>query len=354
MLYGRIIHYGIFLFSVSQCSKENLIFILSYLILMNIRIFTFKEGLYRAVTFVGDFLLFAFSGSLPFGFTLLTIFDAGETFESTTSAVLSSVFFILYVFISKNLPDIYGFLGILWIVLWILSEKEKKLADNKYDDLYRKNQALEAEIAQFPLISQINDELIRTRERNRISTELHDTVGHRLSAIILQLEALNSIENPPKEMISELRDYSKETLSEVRKTLREIKPEDYDRVEFMIRLQNLFNDFKENSGADVRFTSSKNKVPLSDTEAHFLYRACEECLTNSIRHGKATKVFIHIDYSEDEVILTIRDNGKGAENIIEGLGLKGMRERAKELLGTVNYDGKNGFRVNIKIRRGVR
>lgn len=352
MIYGVILHLGIFLISAFKLSDKFLIAVLSYLILMNLRLFTFKDGLIRKLTFFGDFIILL-RGGLPFGFTLLTVWDIIESFEKSKALVISSVFFVIYVLRNNSFPNAYGFLGLLWIVLWFMSDREKKEMFERYEVLRQKNLELEEEISKFPYISRMNDELIRTRERNRISTELHDTVGHRLSAIILQLEAFYSMDNPPKEMIGELRDYAKDTLTEVRKSLRELKPEDYDRVEFLIRLQNLFNDFKRNSGLDIRFTSSKNKIPFSDAEANFLYRACEECLTNSVRHGKATKVFIHIHFA-DEITLTIRDNGIGAKNITEGLGLKGMQERARALLGQVNYDGENGFRVNIKIKRGVR
>lgn len=347
-----ILRYALFFLGAYEAEKSKIIFVLLYLVIINLREFTLK-GKMKEISFLFDFLILFF-GKLPFPFFLITIRDIIDCFSLEKRISLSIFTIALYFIITKKPPSFYDLMGLLFIVsISMMEEKNKRLKEDN-ESLKSSLRELKEEIQNLNYWASLNDDLNLIRERNRISTELHDTVGHRLSAIILQLEALKSMETPQKGMIGELKDYSKETLEEVRKALRELKPKDYERMEFLINIQNLIKDFKDKFRLNVRLSYSQKGVALSNEEAHFLYRATEECLTNAIRHGRAKTVFIHINFS-DNINLTIRDDGVGSEEIIEGMGLKGMRERARALLGDINYHSTNeGFRVNIRIKRGVR
>jgi signal transduction histidine kinase len=100
---------------------------------------------------------------------------------------------------------------------------------------------------------------------------------------------------------------------------------------------------------DFLVSGEEYKCDNPCTEA--LYRVCQEAITNSIRHGKATRVVIVLRFNPDCLCLSIVDNGKGCGSIIKGLGLTGMEERVKRLNGTISYgpNGDEGFNISAEI-----
>jgi len=74
-------------------------------------------------------------------------------------------------------------------------------------------------------------------------------------------------------------------------------------------------------------------------------------MTNAVRHGKASEIMAEINYLDDVVRFIIRDNGAGADNITQGYGMRGIRERVKELNGDVEFKSENGFIVSGHLRK---
>jgi len=81
---------------------------------------------------------------------------------------------------------------------------------------------------------------------------------------------------------------------------------------------------------------------LSEEQALVIYRIVQEFLSNSLRHGKASKVNIYMNYNEDELILTLQDNGQGVDKLEKGMGLTNIWERVRELDGQIEYNTKRG------------
>jgi signal transduction histidine kinase len=80
-----------------------------------------------------------------------------------------------------------------------------------------------------------------------------------------------------------------------------------------------------------------------------IYRICQEALTNSLRHGKATNVSIILRLSDDMISLYIIDDGVGCKNIKKSIGLSNMENRVMELGGKISFgsDGEKGFNINV-------
>ena len=80
-----------------------------------------------------------------------------------------------------------------------------------------------------------------------------------------------------------------------------------------------------------------------------IYRGIQEGITNAIRHGKADKIWIVIKKEQSDIVLQIRDNGTGCENIKSGFGTRHIKERIGMLGGKVTFDGSNGFVIDARI-----
>ncbi|MGL5417615.1 MAG: sensor histidine kinase [Clostridium sp.] len=198
------------------------------------------------------------------------------------------------------------------------------------------------------------EELTLLKERNRISREIHDSVGHSLSTAMIQLNAMEALlekeGNPVSVMARNLRGFINESLQDVRKAVREIKPENYNVYEGIFRIQNIFKTFEKMTGVVVEDFISNVEWELSSDQITNLYRITQESLSNSLKHGKATKVKVIMNFTKDEFILSFKDNGRGCKVIEKtGVGLKGIEERVREMNGTFEASSKEGEGFFLKI-----
>ncbi len=111
-------------------------------------------------------------------------------------------------------------------------------------------------------------------------------------------------------------------------------------------LQSLAEDFARDSGVPVKLTvSGMPRVIYPSVEVAF-YRNAQEAMTNAVRHGQATAISVRLDYSPDEVALSVSSNGRPpVGSIVKGLGLRGMEERIELLGGTVETETTDRFIV---------
>ena len=189
------------------------------------------------------------------------------------------------------------------------------------------------------------EDLAVAEERNRMAREMHDTLGHRLTVAIVQLEGAQRLvaEDPARaaEMVATVREQMRSALGELRgtvATLREPLAADFSLTSALKRLA---NDFQQATEIDVQLIFANNLPLLPDTYRVALYRAAQEALTNIQRHAKADKISIRLDLDEIEgVRLSVSDNGIGipenADNM--GFGLLGLQERAEQLGGQMRLE----------------
>ncbi|MGL5378320.1 sensor histidine kinase [Clostridium sp.] len=242
------------------------------------------------------------------------------------------------------------------IIEYIVRENKEKL---NAQDLYYKLRVSEEELKKanknLENYATTIEELTLLKERNRISREIHDSVGHALSTALIQLNAMEqlSIRNGDTTLISiagSLRNFIKGSLDEVRMAVRKLKPSNYENYEGLIRIENLLKEFEKLTDIKVKLTLSKNKWTLNSNQSENLYRILQESLSNSIRHGKATEINILMNFDKDILVVNIKDNGMGRDEIIySGLGLNNIKERISELKGEVYFTSEKGKGFNIKI-----
>ncbi|MEU6451488.1 sensor histidine kinase [Streptomyces sp. NPDC046979] len=171
--------------------------------------------------------------------------------------------------------------------------------------------------------------LAQEAERRRIAQELHDEVGQSMTAILLVLgRAADDAHEPLREELQQAQEITRESLDEVRRLVRRLRPGVLDDLGLISALSSLTHDFAAHTGLRVvrRFDAD---LPALDPETELvLYRVAQESMTNTARHADAERLEVSLSPADGAVTLTISDDGRGMEAACEGAGIRGMRERA--------------------------
>lgn len=204
-----------------------------------------------------------------------------------------------------------------------------------YNQLRQKHYELEeARVRVVEYAKKVGD-LAQIEERNRISGDIHDELGHKLIRLKMMMEAVIRImdSQPEKgmEMIRQVRDQLTDSMETLRTTVRRLKPTEETSKKYT--LTSLIDDLASNSSITVSFHSIGRPYPLYPSEEIVLYRNAQEAVTNAMRHGQASTVHIELSYGYKELVMQISNNGTVPEFLSPmGVGMKGMEERT-QLLG---------------------
>jgi signal transduction histidine kinase len=204
------------------------------------------------------------------------------------------------------------------------------------------------------------EELAIIRERNRIAREIHDTLGHYLTILAVQLEtALKLEEHADPRLHAELleaRRAAAECLAEVRQSLSALRPTDLTRLTLTEALARLAHEFESALPETEIVLDVEGDVDALAPELRVtLYRCAQEALTNVRKHAQATKALVRLRVNGGQAELTVLDNGRGAENGAEeppsGFGLQGIRERIALVGGrvTAGPEPGGGWRVEATL-----
>ncbi len=191
------------------------------------------------------------------------------------------------------------------------------------------------------------EELTITQERNRISREMHDTLGHRLTIASVQLEgAQRLVRGDPgkaEKMIATVRDQVREGLVELRRTVAMLRSPIEEELPIGAALEKLVHQTSDATGIHIHLSVGARAVDLPGTHRQALYRAAQEGLTNVQRHARASEAWLRLEEREGKVTLTISDNGRGIPLEEQtGTGLSGLRERSALLGGACFLDARPG------------
>lgn len=205
------------------------------------------------------------------------------------------------------------------------------------------------------------EELSVMRERNRIAREIHDTLGHNLALLSIQLETATRFEarNDPRlhEKLLQARQVLRACLTDVRHSVEALRPAEASQGSLQEQLCKLVGAF-ETTCHELKITLDLEEAthPLNPEVGLTLYRCAQEALTNIYKHAHATKVLLRLSTSnqqEAQVELLVLDNGQGCEPLPEqqasGFGLRGMRERVTLLGGRLAAGPQpgHGWRVEV-------
>jgi signal transduction histidine kinase len=184
----------------------------------------------------------------------------------------------------------------------------------------------------------------RIAERVRISRELHDLVGHHLTALTLNLQvATHLVEGKALEHVEQAHSLSRLLLADVREVVSELRRD--DKVDIAEALQTLVQGVPE---PRIHLDLQSGLALTEPSRAQVLLRCAQEMISKTVRHAAARNLWIKLVMDEKGVSLTARDDGRGVDQLEAGNGLNGMSERLKQIGGKLDVDSSpgNGFSLH--------
>ncbi|HYH04179.1 MAG TPA: sensor histidine kinase, partial [Bacillota bacterium] len=242
----------------------------------------------------------------------------------------------LQLFGSRLLIDLLVFSGTFLLMTFVRFQIQQKehLRQLKVQ-LKIKTKELETTYQKLKEASIELEDITVLRERNRIAREIHDTVGHTLTTVLLELEAgerlilLDPATATTKIQLA--KGQVRKGLNDIRTSVETLKTGN-DMLDFVSALKLLIHETMLHGDIHIKYRIEE--LPsLDPRQEKTLYRALQEGLTNGIRHGKSTAFVFNLKWSGDWVEFFLQDNGTGAAQIVPGFGLTTMEERVKELGG---------------------
>lgn len=271
--------------------------------------------------------------------------------------------------------------GVLQSIIRDISERwrAEEIVRNAYSELERRveertaeiaaaNKMLTIEMAERLVAEQGRQELLhrlvfaQEEERRRISLELHDQMGQRLTAMMMKLKTLDAASFGRASTLGsleQLTDLTEGLTRDVHDLAWGLRPPALDDLGLETALSNYLEEWAERSRIPVDFHSrgfEGKRLPV--THETTLYRIAQEALTNVFKHSGSDRVSFILDRRADYVLAVIEDNGHGfdADALLQQsvkarqLGLMGMRERARLLGGTLNIESTPGTGTSVFVR----
>jgi PAS domain S-box-containing protein len=206
---------------------------------------------------------------------------------------------------------------------------------------------------------------VREDEKTRIARELHDDLGQQLTALKMDLssveQSLAEVPDAPPPVLAQLgtmRRLIDSTVGSVRRIAADLRPVMLDDLGLLPAIDWLLTDFTTRYGIDIERRIEPGHVRFSRNGATTLFRIVQEALTNVAKHSDATRVSISLVVEDDQCLVCIADNGRGAPGSPghggqrgKSFGLLGIRERVHVLGGSVSIDtaAKQGFTLTARI-----
>ena len=194
-------------------------------------------------------------------------------------------------------------------------------------------------------------------ERRRVASELHDEVGQALTAVLLELDRIGR--SAPADLSDEIlyaRQTAANSLEDVRRIARRLRPEALDDLGLVSALINLSERMEEATGVRIDRRLDRALPALSSEAELVIYRIAQESLTNAARHAEGHAVEMSLKANDGCVRLVVADDGRGFNPRGEGSdgGIRGMRERALLIGARLEIDSapQAGTRVSLEVDAG--
>jgi signal transduction histidine kinase len=322
-------------------------------------------GWRKALYFGGSLALWAVEWRLDPNYFWLTPSYLGQMFGilSPTAAipVTSLLFFFLYAqgrnwnFAGLTLGEVGGILlgwgsfTVLFLFITVVTRTSQERAQ-----LIQQLKSAQRELEQARTA---DTELATLRERERLARELHDSLGHALVIISVQLEAIQRLyrvdPRQAEERVEALKVVARSNMDELRRALLGLRSAGLGDRPLAEALQSLCVQTGQRTGLEMACQAPVVNLNLTPAAAEALWRVAQEALSNVERHAQARHVELCLERQPSAVVLRVSDDGRGlpagAEARPEHYGLRGMRERVEGLGGSLAVSGGQGTVVEAKV-----
>lgn len=226
------------------------------------------------------------------------------------------------------------------------------LVANAYD---QKNKLVAEVEHQNKLLTHYSAEIEKMtllEERNRMSKELHDTLGHSFISLILSLDAsialMDSKPAEAKDRLIRLRALAEKNLDDMRNIVHEMGGEEESSL--IRQVESLAARFREHTGTALTLSLPGTERSIRFEVRQTILRVIQESFTNAIKHGKASQLDLELKFSESHLQLSVRNNGKPIDKLNYGFGLTTMKHRVERLGGSLHLSSGKGTPAVTEVR----
>jgi signal transduction histidine kinase len=198
------------------------------------------------------------------------------------------------------------------------------------------------------------EELAAVQERNRIARDIHDSLGHALTAQNIQLQtAIRLWQRDPsqaEQFLVQAQRLGADAMKEVRSSVSALRADTQEHQPIEEAIKSLIEDFRQGTGISTS-TGINLSTPVPPQVVKALYRIVQEALTNICKHAQATEVQVQLNATPERVCLIVVDNGRGfrLEQNKTGFGLQSMRERVEAANGDFHLEAEPGTGCRITV-----
>ena len=228
---------------------------------------------------------------------------------------------------------------------------ERRLALLRLEHAMEENAGLHAQLVVQAREAGILD------ERERMAGEIHDTIAQGLAGVITQIEATHQSWGDEAEMRRHLdtaAEIARQSLADARRSVRDIKPTELDQSRLPAAISDVAHRWSATAGVPVRVTSTGAQRTLPTQIEVALLRATQEALTNIGKHADATRAGVTLSFTDDSVVLDIRDDGVGFDPTrtprADSYGLTAMRKRVDQIDGEMHIESTRGEGTAISVK----
>jgi len=321
------------------------------------------------------FSAYFFAGSIPPGRWRLLAVSAVAVLTGTSqaggfaTAASSRVGLIVYIgCVAVNLVVAGAFTWFGW-VSYALNLRRAQMVD----ELSEANRRLEATLAENAglheqLLTQAREAGILD-ERQRMAREIHDTLAQGLTGIITQLQAAEEAAHDAAERrrhFDAAVRLARDSLTEARRSVDALRPAPLERARLDGALRGVAERWSALNEIPVQVTTTGTERSLHPETEFALLRTAQEALANVAKHADATRVGLTLSYMEEEVVLDVRDDGRGFDPAVAsrepeyayagggpaprgGFGLVAMRQRVEGVSGTLQVESEPGAGTAISV-----
>ena len=307
----------------------------------NHRLRLFSMSLLTAVYTIGRYEVIPFTmGRIPFSAYLNYYRQPVRGYLSGIESIMLSLNIMLFVY--------------FMVMLFASQIAENERIRDLYNQLKEAHERLRNYSVELEHMTEI-------RERNRLAREIHDTLGHTLTGIIMGSEAslalFRSKPDEAEKRMAIIAENAREGLNDVRQSIKALRPDALEKHSLDKAIERLISNFQKTTMVLVYYEQLIGSLDFAIDEEDTIYRVVQECMTNAARHGYAKEIRIRMTRQEDWIIVDIRDDGAGCDKVVPGFGLRHMEERLALLGGSLicgnrtedAQDGQKGFFVTASL-----
>lgn len=305
---------------------------------------------------------------------LVLVIHTAATRAPSTAAYVTAVLFVLRIsnleagpYVWPSQIFIQSLLTTTWMFFLLLAggvvmadqAREKSRLETLHRELDQSHRELEGAYRRLKDYAQHIEEATVLKERARIARDIHDSLGHTMVGLVVQLEAAKRLLVRDAEQTSmhlgHALSLAQQGTVEVRHAIKALRPPLLIEGQLILAINRLIDDFSTFSGVTIVFRAPAHELILPDEVEVTIYRCLQEGLTNAFNHGRATRVSIQLRAGRRWIGVRVRDNGRSGRTASgTGLGLTAMRERVRAVGGHMRAEHRPlGFALVVVVPKVI-